>query len=1507
MKHPIRRSLAALLALAIVLSLCASVFAANAPTVTIATNSQNRHVVCTALSEDAKAYYTGGYSYDTLKTLTGVDSTDSYTASQNNPLYTKLYDLMSSTRNSTTVVYAGYTADSMATYWNYTDAVGGTVGYNYFYTDISSNSYGTSNMQREHIWPQSKASYYQLNGGADLHHLRPSIGGVNGSKSNRAFANLVGTDTDYTSYQVNNQDVIWIGTKDFDNVLEVRDNIKGDVARILLYVYVRWQQPNLYSDVESSKLPALDSDDKSNSGERIIEDRATLLQWCKEDPVDTWEMERNDLVQDVQGNRNVFIDYPELAWYMFGLTPPSDMQTPSGDAAGGGTTATVTAVSGNTAYGTVSVSGNTITAVPKAGYYASGYTVVSGTASVTQDGNVFTVSATTDCVIRIDFAARETAEIAFHVPDGVEQNGVSGYVGDSVTLPTPSGTPSADKYSYTFVGWTDGVVNNSSAAPVLYSAGSAYVLPSGGAALYAVYSYEITASGSYVKVTGSHDDWSGEYLIVYEKGSRVMDGSLTSFQEANNFRSVSISDGTISLADGDAYRFTVEKSGDAYTIRSASGYYIGKTANSAGIDASDTRTYTNTLSLDDSGNAVILSGGGAYLRYNKASNANYFRYFASGNYTNQEPVALYVKETSGTRYTTVLESASTCAHENTTSERTEPTCTTAGIVIVTCDDCGQVVRSTTLPATGHSYQTETVAPTVTEQGYDLHTCTACGYSYKDNYVDPIGESVTVRFAVPSGVDAIEAMTAGASGITLPTPNGSPSDTAHTYAFVGWVTEEVAATVQKPTVYSAGDNYKPTSDCTLYALYSYADGSTSSGNVFELVSESPDDWSGEYVIVNTAKDHAMNSTLSNGRFGATAVTVTENDTILDPDESIVFVFNKESSGSYSILGSTGYLKIGKNSTSGGELTDAVDDTFTIAEKSGAWQVISVTTNSRCFAYYSNSSDFRTYAASTYKTGYLFKKASASQTIYYLTLTAACGHTETTLKNASAATCVSDGYTGDKVCTLCGAVVEAGTAIPALGHSYQGVVTTPAACTAAGVKTFTCTRCDDSYVESIPALGHTEVTDPAVAATCTTPGKTEGKHCSVCNEILTAQSEIPALGHEYKYNVVAPTCTAEGYTEVTCERCDYSDMTDIKEALGHSNYQYADNGDGTHKVTCGVCSEVITASEAHAYIDGTCPCGATETPVVPKDENLKFLNVSLSLQECIQFTYMAKYTGVLNNYDSYYVAFSRNDFKDGLVENQDSGYKYSTRYHCFSYSVWSMQMNDEITATLYGVKDGVVYEGETVVKSVRDYVEEKFAAVNEATKLVYANMLQYGAMAQVNFAYDTENLVTTGLSDEITAYITTEAPATVNQTAATDNGLTAVKLAQNALGTQDAVKLQYVLNIGTSDVNNLYAVATWVNEKGETVEKRYEGSQFTKQGKYYIVLVDGLNAVNGKVPVSLTVYDASTNAAVSETFTCSIQSQVYARQTATNNTTAKVNALNLMNALMNYYNACEALFG
>ena len=64
-------------------------------------------------------------------------------------------------------------------------------------------------------------------------------------------------------------------------------------------------------------------------GKKVIESLDTLLQWIEDDPVDTWEMTRNDLTEIVQGNRNVFIDFPELAFSLFGKDIPDNLQTPT--------------------------------------------------------------------------------------------------------------------------------------------------------------------------------------------------------------------------------------------------------------------------------------------------------------------------------------------------------------------------------------------------------------------------------------------------------------------------------------------------------------------------------------------------------------------------------------------------------------------------------------------------------------------------------------------------------------------------------------------------------------------------------------------------------------------------------------------------------------------------------------------------------------------------------------------------------------------------------------------------------------------------------------------------------------------------------------------------------------------------------------------------------------------------------------------------------------------------
>lgn len=310
-----------LLCLLLALLLTVSVFAAFAATGTVKPNTGRRHVTCTALSAQAEAYYTGDYAYRKLSLLKGVDAPkDSWAATQNNPLYTALQTLMSDTQKNS-VSY-----QSLPNYWRNTDTQPGAKGYMFFYGDVD-DSLGYT-MNREHIWCKSKASFFQLGGGCDLHHLRPSIDFINEAKNYYVFGEVKGKYSDAKTREINGENVYWVSPN--RGIFEVKDDVKGDVARILLYVYCRWGQPNLYSDVSHSKLPPLDSDDNLNYGEKVIENRDVLLQWMIDDPVDEWEMGRNDQVENVQGNRNVFIDYPELAWLMFGLEVPSDMDTPSG-------------------------------------------------------------------------------------------------------------------------------------------------------------------------------------------------------------------------------------------------------------------------------------------------------------------------------------------------------------------------------------------------------------------------------------------------------------------------------------------------------------------------------------------------------------------------------------------------------------------------------------------------------------------------------------------------------------------------------------------------------------------------------------------------------------------------------------------------------------------------------------------------------------------------------------------------------------------------------------------------------------------------------------------------------------------------------------------------------------------------------------------------------------------------------------------------------------------------
>lgn len=156
------------------------------------------------------------------------------------------------------------------------------------------NGSGVNDWNREHVWAKSHGDFGTTMGpGTDLHHLRPTDASVNSTRNNLDFDN---GGREHSEALGNYYD---------SDSWEPRDSVKGDVARMLFYMAVRYEGDSGEPDLELNNLV--------NNGSAPYHGKlSVLLQWHQQDPVDQFERERNEIIfNDYQHNRNPFIDHPE--------------------------------------------------------------------------------------------------------------------------------------------------------------------------------------------------------------------------------------------------------------------------------------------------------------------------------------------------------------------------------------------------------------------------------------------------------------------------------------------------------------------------------------------------------------------------------------------------------------------------------------------------------------------------------------------------------------------------------------------------------------------------------------------------------------------------------------------------------------------------------------------------------------------------------------------------------------------------------------------------------------------------------------------------------------------------------------------------------------------------------------------------------------------------------------------------------------------------------------------
>mgnify|MGYP000989207762 CR=1 FL=1 len=413
----------------------------------------------------------------------------------------------------------------------------------------------------------------------------------------------------------------------------------------------------------------------------------------------------------------------------------------------------------------------------------------------------------------------------------------------------------------------------------------------------------------------------------------------------------------------------------------------------------------------------------------------------------------------------------------------EPTCTADGYTEHKCKDCGRVVRSDVTKALGHNYDSKiTTKASCTEDGVLTYICTRCDESYTEK-IPATGHKYN---------DVVTEASCDKGGYTLHTcancgdsyKDNFIAPTGHKYTKT--TVKQASCETDGVNVYTCdtcGDSY---SEVIKAKGHVYASEVTKKANCTDdgVITYTCANCGDKYTEVIKAKGHNYSAEV-------TKKATCDTDgvkTFTCADCGDVYTEKLEA------LGHTyGISEVVKPTCD--------NDGYTKFTCSVCGDSYSKVINATGHKY-----NDKIVSASCDKSGYTLHTCENCGDIYKDNFTSQLGHdyTSQTVKP----TCETD---GEKTftCTRCGDTYT--EVIKAKGHVYKRTVVA-AGCETDGYTLVECMECHDSFREGyVGAKGHTIVTDKAVAATCTTAGKTEGSHCSVCGKVIKAQTEIKAKGH------------------------------------------------------------------------------------------------------------------------------------------------------------------------------------------------------------------------------------------------------------------------------------------------------------------------------------------------------------------------------------------------------------